>query len=192
MSRRPPSRALSAEERALWRKIARGVTPLDPNRLRALDDPAPPKTDPAARPVPAPGPLKAGAARRDPEPVRAPADQSHDRKLRRGRIEIEARIDLHGLTGARARRDLLAFLHRARANGLRRVLVITGKGAGARALDRRKFEPWDSDAPPLPGVIRRSFAKWMTEPDFAEVASGYAEAHRRHGGAGAFYVMIRS
>jgi DNA-nicking Smr family endonuclease len=192
MARRPPPRPLSAEERELWRRTAQAFRPLDASRLQRLEDMTPPRDEPGARPKPAPGPLKAGAARRDPDPaIRPPADRSHERRLRRGQVEVEARLDLHGLTRTKARRELLGFLRRAQANGMRQVLVITGKGAGARAQDRRRFEPWDPDAPNLPGVIRRSFTQWMTEPDFAGLVAGYAEAHRRHGGSGAFYVMVR-
>lgn len=193
MSRRSPSRPLSPEERDLWRRVAKNVNPLDQARLKQLEDPAPP--NPKVAPKPA-EPLKTGAegrfAKREPERSKTPADRSGDRKIRRGRVEVEARIDLHGLTSAKARRDLLRFLARAQENGLRQVLVITGKGAGARAQDRRRFEPWDPEAPPLPGVLRRSFTQWMADPDFALLVSGYAESHRRHGGSGAFYVMVRA
>jgi len=191
MSRRP--RMLSPEERELWRKIARGVRPLDPSRLRRLEDPDPPSpgtTD--ARPPAAP--VK-GASRPAPVPAPksgpAPPEQSGDRRMRRGRVEVEARLDLHGLTSARAREALLGFLGRAQAGGLRCVLVITGKGAGAHALDRLRYEPFDPEARPLPGVLRRAFSRWMGEPEFARLVSGYAPAHRRHGGDGAFYVMVR-
>jgi DNA-nicking Smr family endonuclease len=192
MTRRPAPRSLSAEERELWRRTAKGFRPLDDTRLKRLEDPAPTSVQPGVKPKPQTGPVKAGAVRRDLEPaLKPPPDRSSDRRLRRGRFEVEARLDLHGLTRNKARRELLGFLRRAQANGLRQVLVITGKGAGARAQDRRKFEPWDPEAPNLPGVIRRSFTQWMAEPDFANLVSGYAEAHRRHGGSGAFYVMVR-
>jgi DNA-nicking Smr family endonuclease len=194
MSRRSPSRPLSPEERDLWRRVAKAVNPLDAARAKRLDDIAPPAPDP--RPKPADSSLKTGptnrVARREPDRVKTPADRSTEKKVRRGHVEVEARIDLHGLTSARARRDLLGFLQRAQGNGLRKVLVITGKGAGGRALDQRRFEPWAPDAAPLPGVLRRSFTQWMTDPAFAPLVSGYAEAHRRHGGSGAFYVMIRA
>ncbi len=194
MSRRSPPRPLSPEERDLWRRVAKAVNPLDAARAKRLDEIAPPSIEP--RPKPAASPLKTGAAdrvaRREPERVKTPADRSTEKKVRRGQLEVEARIDLHGLTSARARRDLLGFLQRAQGNGLRQVLVITGKGAGSRARDQRKFEPWAPDAAPLPGVLRRSFVQWMTDPAFAPLVSGYAEAHRRHGGSGAFYVMVRA
>ncbi|WP_158272035.1 Smr/MutS family protein [Marinicauda salina] len=189
MSRRP-SRPLRPEERELWRRVASTVKPLDQSRRERLASPsdaapAEPRHESAPR-----GDASAAAMRAASAP-KAPADRGGEKRVRRGRVEVEARLDLHGLTEARARRDLLGFLARARSNGMRTVLVITGKGAGARALDRRRHEPWDPEASPLPGVLRRAFTRWMAEPDFAELASGYATAHRRHGGSGAFYVMLR-
>lgn len=192
MARRPPSRPLSAEERELWRRAAKAFRPLDEARLKRLADPDAPPRDAPVKPIPQAAPLKTGAAHRNPSPaLKPPPDRSQDRRLRRGRVEVEARLDLHGLTRAKARRELLAFLRRAQVNGAAKVLVITGKGAAGRAMDLRRFEPWQPDGPGVPGVIRRSFTEWMAEPEFAHLVSGYAEAHRRHGGAGAFYVMVR-
>lgn len=187
MAKRAPSRPLTREDRELWRRASRAFKPLSPDRAEqiaqlkaALDDGtpiAPLKTD-RQQPARAPGP-------------KAPINRSEDRHLRRGRFEVDAKLDLHGLTSAKARQELLSFLIRAQNRGHVQVLVITGKGANARAVDRRRFEPWDPDAPHLPGVIRRSFTQWMREPEFAPLVAGYAEAHRRHGGSGAFYVMVR-
>ncbi len=192
MARRTPNRPLSEEERDLWRRTTKAFKPLDENRLQRLEDPAPPpsKSDLMRQSAP----VKSGAMMRDVASSKrtTPADRGTEKKVRRGRVEIEARIDLHGLTTKRARADLLAFLKRARAKGLRQVLVITGKGAGARALDQRRFEPWNPEERALPGVLRRSITHWMDDPAFAVIVSGYAESHRRHGGSGAFYVMLRA
>ncbi len=198
MKQRRPPRGLSPEERALWRQVAKTVRPIEPSRLKAVEEPKPPEaSDP---PRPARAALKSGAsglpaewfdgapARKKP-PV--PVDRGTERRIQRGRVEVEARIDLHGLTQARARADLLAFLTRCRGRGFKTVLVITGKGAAKRALDERRFQPWRPDEPSLPGVIRRCLPRWLAEPDFAAVVSGYAGAHRRHGGEGAFYVVLR-
>ncbi|MCP2680030.1 Smr/MutS family protein [Maricaulaceae bacterium NA33B04] len=189
MARRSPHRPLSAEEHELWRRTAKGFKPLDESRLKRLEDPAPPssKSDLMRQSAP----LKDGAGYRDPAPVkRTPVDRGSEKKIRRGRVEIEARIDLHGMTQKKARSQLLNFLRRAHENGCRQVLVITGKGAGARAIDQRRFEPWNPEDRALPGVLRRSFTQWMDDPAFASLVSGYAESHRRHGGSGAFYVML--
>ena len=194
MTRRPVTRALTPEERDLWRRVARQAAPLDPKRWSRLEDPGEALPDrqtggstaadraaprlPIARPDRKEGPS-------------APADRSGDKRLRRGRVEIEARIDLHGLTARRARSDLLAFLSRTRESGFSTVLVITGKGAGARAIDMGRFEPWRPDSPPLAGVLRRSFVEWLREPEFSRLVRGFSEAHRRHGGSGAYYVLLR-
>lgn len=202
MARRRSHRPLAPEERDLWKRYARGVKPLDAARLKALIEDKPTDPPPELRPKPQPGPVKTGALGRDLQAElmremasrparRTPVDRSPERKVRRGQVEVEARLDLHGMTVNNARGALLRFLHRCRDNGLRTVLVITGKGAGARAIDDRRFQPWDPDERALPGVLRRSFTSWMGEPDFAQLASGYAEAARRHGGSGAFYVMLR-
>lgn len=182
-----PRRTLTPEERALWRKVARTARPLAGDAARqapsrAGDDFAALLKHPTGGAVAA---LNTGIAR-------PPADRGADRKVRRGRVEIDARIDLHGETAARARQMLLAFLSRAAMKGHRTILVITGKGAHARAEDSRRFEPWQADAPSLPGVLRRSLPLWLAEPEFAALVSGYAPAHTRHGGAGAFYVMLRA
>lgn len=198
MSRRRPPRGLDPEERALWRQVARTVRPIEPARLQAIEEPKPPAaSDPpkASRTA-----LKSGASGLPAEwfegpPARrktpAPIDRGGERRIQRGRVEVEARIDLHGLTQASARADLLDFLSRCRRRGLKTVLVITGKGAGKRAVDERRFQPWRPDEPSLPGVLRRSLPRWLAEPEFAAIVSGFAGAHRRHGGDGAFYVVLR-
>ncbi len=191
MARRSPTRPLSAEEHDLWRRAARAFKPLDETRLKRLEDPSPPsnKSDLMRQSAP----VKGGPSMRDPSPAtRNPVNRGSEKKIRRGRVEIEARIDLHGMTQKKARAQLLSFLRRAHENGMRQVLVITGKGAGARAIDQRKFEPWTPEERALPGVLRRSFTQWMSDPAFATLVSGYAESHRRHGGSGAFYVMLRA
>lgn len=199
MAKRRTPRGLKPEERELWTRFAKNVKPLDEERLKRLEreDIEPPK--PKALPIPQTQPLKTGALQRDlmremaqrPK-SRVPVDRSPEKKVRRGQVEVEARLDLHGMTTAHARQALLGFLHRCRSGGMRTVLVITGKGAGARALDERRFQPWRPDERALPGILRRSFTQWMRDPDFALLASGYAEANRRHGGSGAFYVMLRA
>jgi DNA-nicking Smr family endonuclease len=89
--------------------------------------------------------------------------------LRRGRLEPEARFDLHGLTQAGAYRALLRFLVRAQAEGQSLVLVITGKG----------------------GVLRGRLPLWLGQPELQPLVAGVNEAHVKHGGSGAFYVLLR-
>ena len=103
-------------------------------------------------------------------------------KLRRGRLQPEARLDLHGMTSERAYRALVAFILAAHATGLRLVLVITGKGRPGEL---------DALAPQRHGVLRHSLPHWLSAPLLASKVLQVAPAHVRHGGAGAYYVYLR-
>jgi len=101
---------------------------------------------------------------------RAPAIGGHaDAHLRRGQLDPEARLDLHGRTQASAYRALLGFLVNAQAEGKRLVLVITGKG----------------------GILRTQLPLWLGQAELRTLVVGVREAHVRHGGNGAFYVAIK-
>lgn len=108
-------------------------------------------------------------------PPLAPLGKRERIKLSRGRSEIEARLDLHGMTQIRAHRALTGFLHRAHHDGLTFVLVITGKGRSGGES----------------GVLRRQVPEWLSLPEFRGFVVGFEEAHIGHGGEGALYVRIR-
>jgi len=147
--------------------------------------PAPPKPMPrtlakraALKPNPPPAP---------PAPVLAPAAPTApglERRvrlaLRRGALQVDARIDLHGMYQAEAHGALIGFLMRARATGHTHVLVVTGKGG-----------PTYDDAFSERGVLRRSVPHWLRAPELRTVVLGFEEAARHHGGAGALYVRLR-
>jgi len=180
----PPSprlRALSEDERALWDLVARQVKPLRKHRVtkapaspRSEASPAAPvakHSAPAKPVVPAPAPRIAKPA----VPPLAPLGKRERAKLSRGRSEIEARLDLHGMTQMRAHRALSGFLQRAHHEGLTFVLVITGKGRSGGES----------------GVLRRQVPEWLSLPEFRAFVVGFEEAHIGHGGEGALYVRIR-
>ncbi|MEM6439004.1 MAG: Smr/MutS family protein [Pseudomonadota bacterium] len=111
-------------------------------------------------------------------------DKRTANKLKRGKRNPEARLDLHGMTAAAAHSTLTRFLHRARAEGKRCVLVITGKGG------RRPVE----DAPYMPeriGVLRYAVPEWLTTAPLAPLVVGVYPAHQSHGGPGALYVYLK-
>ncbi|PDT72727.1 Smr/MutS family protein [Bradyrhizobium sp. C9] len=176
-------RALSEEERALWESVAKQVKPL-------RKKPAPPKAhaaaaDPAAhhaaaKPIPVKPvtSVKAAPAPRPHVPPLAPIGRRERAKLSRGRQEIDARLDLHGMTQLRAHRMLFAFLQRAHSDGLTFVLVITGKGKVGGLESER-------------GVLRRQVPEWLSLPEFRSLVVGFEEAHIGHGGEGALYVRVR-
>jgi DNA-nicking Smr family endonuclease len=109
------------------------------------------------------------------------------RKISSGRIEIDGRIDLHGMRQSEAHTALTRFLNRAYAEGRRWVLVITGKGAPLRTAHDEKLEREGVER----GVLRRNVPRWLAEPDLAPIIIGFTTAAIRHGGEGALYVHIR-
>lgn len=184
----PPrrKRSLSEEERALWESVARQAKPLRKrHRASKSDFAAPPTEAPvAAKPEAAPKSHPAANIPRAPKPVvpapppLAPLGRRERSHLSRGRKEIEARLDLHGMTQTRAHRALSGFLQRAHSDGLTFVLVITGKGRTISAESER-------------GVLRRQVPLWLNLPEFRTLVVGFEEAHIGHGGEGALYVRIR-
>ncbi len=86
---------------------------------------------------------------------------------------MSATLDLHGYTQDKAWSLLPSFLRSQQSQGAKCVLIITGKGADGQ------------------GVLRQNFLQWLEIPEAAHLVSGYAQAHPRHGGAGAWYVYVR-
>ncbi|MDD1521747.1 MULTISPECIES: Smr/MutS family protein [Bradyrhizobium] len=176
----PRRRALSEEERELWDLVAKHVKPLRKHRAvkahapRAEPSPGTQvtRTSLPARPVAA---APAPRAAKPSIPPLAPLGKRERTKLSRGRSEIDARLDLHGMTQMRAHRALAGFLHRARQDGLTFVLVITGKGRSGGES----------------GVLRRQVPEWLSLPEFRAFVVGFEEAAIGHGGEGALYVRIR-
>jgi DNA-nicking Smr family endonuclease len=179
----PPRRKrnLSEEERALWESVARQVKPLRkrPRALKpaSLEAEADAASRPAASPKPPALPRIIPPTKPEPPPL-APIGRRERSQLSRGRKEIDARLDLHGMTQIRAHRVLLTFLQRAHSDGLTFVLVITGKGkVGGSEAER--------------GVLRRQVPQWLSLPEFRSLVVGFEEAHIGHGGEGALYVRVR-
>ncbi|MDA9408982.1 Smr/MutS family protein [Bradyrhizobium sp. CCBAU 45384] len=181
----PRRRGLSEEDRELWDLVAKQVKPLRKPRAtklhtapRAEPSPASPVAKPVAKQALSPRLLAAASAPRPSKPSLpplAPLGKRERTKLSRGRSEIEARLDLHGMTQTRAHRALTGFLHRAHHDGLTFVLVITGKGRSGGES----------------GVLRRQVPEWLSLPEFRAFVVGFEEAGIGHGGEGALYVRIR-
>lgn len=97
------------------------------------------------------------------------------RKLRQGRYEAEARLDLHRMTAAIARRELFEFVQESYQLGLRSVLVIHGKGESKPERERSS-------------ILKGCVDHWLRE---LEVVQAFHSAQPRHGGTGAVYVLLR-
>ncbi|MFM1976930.1 MAG: hypothetical protein RL145_1776 [Pseudomonadota bacterium] len=197
MSRR---RDLMPDEAKLWHRVARTVRPYGHRKpkLEAEDVPKVAAPVPAVIQKPAPElphlALKRAKAARQvslsptPKPESKPAtlvsDASGHKKVRRGKLDIDGKIDLHGYRQMDAQTALAGFLVRMRSSGARCVLVVTGKG--------RAIEVGEDYLTPQPGVIRRRLPEWLSGQGIREHVSGYASAHPRHGGSGAYYVLLKA
>lgn len=154
-------RPVSEEERKLFESAFREATPVAPALMG--------KKAPPHKSKPTPGGINGRMAER----------------LKRGEIEPEARLDLHGLTERAAHGALATFIRSAWSRGLRLVIVVTGKGARAPAPD----EPFEMDS--RRGVLKDMTPRWLKEPDLQSLIADVRSAHRSHGGEGALYVYLR-
>ncbi len=177
------------EERALWRQIVQDATPLHPENRRREPATAPnsAEAEVASKPV-----ETAKSAKLPPAAVKKAAevksrakaldegrltemDRRTAERFRRGRLPIEARLDLHGMTRTAAHEALDAFVARCSARELRCVLVITGKGT------------FSAEG----GVLRREVPRWLNLPGTRGKVLAFTSAQRQHGGGGAFYLLLR-
>lgn len=105
-------------------------------------------------------------------------------RFKRGKVEIEGTIDLHGMTQAQAHGALQQFITQAYARKKRCILVITGKGGKANRSDfgYAQFST---------GVLRERTPQWLSEPALAHKVVAFHPAQQRDGGSGAYYVYLR-
>jgi len=184
---RPP-RGLSADEAAAWARLAATVSPLNPPRDGEGDRPKDgggdsPKAETPQAKRPAATPLRQPPSRLPPprpgEDVGL--DSTWDRKLTRGTLAPDFTLDLHGHTLATAHARLDDGLMQAKALGARVVLVITGKPRQAEAADRGHQR----------GAIRAKVLDWLAAGPHGSDIAAIRKAHRRHGGDGALYLVLR-
>jgi DNA-nicking Smr family endonuclease len=165
-----------AKDVDLFKAAMAGVRPIKGQRrapapkMKAASTPPEPPLEPSPKSFP-PG---------DTAKFRAQTfDRDVDRALSRGRRAPEAKLDLHGMTLAAAERAVAEFLAQSSEQGRRLVLIVTGKGL--RLEGGRVFG----------GRIRAEFPAWLDRADNRARVAGVRAAHPRHGGSGAFYVLLR-
>ncbi len=122
---------------------------------------------PAVHAPPAGAPIEIGRA--------AGVDRRTAERLRRGRLPIEARLDLHGFSQDTAHAALTEFITGSVAKGRRCVLIVTGKGAVSQGG----------------GVLRRRVPEWLNLAPCHGHILAIAQSQPQHGGAGALYVLLR-
>ena len=168
-------RRLDADERALWAKVVATVRPLGPGAT-----PQPAAAEETRRSQPARARAKA------PAPAAAPKarpgttlDGSWDRRLTRGLATPDVTVDLHGHRLGSAWSLLDSRLEQAIADGARLLLLITGK------------PPSDDRRPAVRGAIRAAVGDWLAASRHAGDIAAVRNAHPRHGGQGALYIVLR-
>jgi DNA-nicking Smr family endonuclease len=161
-------RDLTADEHKLWRRVASRVKPRKGKAAvkepEAEEPPARRKALPAAAAAPA----------KPTRPVVSTvANRGGEKRVRRGKLEIGGILDLHGHTQDSGREALDRFIRSARRRGDRTVVVITGVGRTGE------------------GVLKRRLPEWLNTSELRPIVAGFAQAHRMHGGAGAYYVFLK-
>ncbi len=160
---RSDPRRLSDKERAEWLSFthALGAKPLRPPAPAAepaLPPALPPlSSGPVASPAPLPPPPN--KLRTKPRPVEltvggpaAGLDSASWERLRRGRMRPQRVLDLHGRTVQAAFNAFEHFIAAARADGIRCVEIVTGRGAGEGGVLRRELPHW-INLPQMRGAI---------------------------------------
>ena len=194
---------LSEDDLSIWRKVAETATPLGPPSTRLKPDarpldPLPRLSEPQVQNQPQQVPaFRVGEVGRydhskghdlvptletrlAAQPVRM--DSKAFRKMKRGKLSPERKIDLHGMTLAQAHPVLSRFILRSHADGLRLVMVVTGKG---------KVRDGDGPIPTPRGVLKHQVPMWLAMPPLAQAVLQVSPAHISHGGGGAYYVYLR-
>ena len=162
-------------ERAAWQATVEDATPIAGPETRV--PPAAPKTV-RRRKNAVPGEEGVFAIQRIGEQVEGKASGADDallRKLRNGEFPPDARVDLHGLPAAAARRAVQETIQRVIAQSKRCVLVVHGRGRHSEG------EP----------VLKEAFLDWLAEPPIGPRVLAFTSARGRDGGVGATYVLLR-
>lgn len=194
MTTREKRHGLSDADRELWKKVTANIDPITAPPMRQPTLP----TSLRDRPLPMPAPLepfrigeKASRAPTVGSPtmgteaarnVSARMDKRSFDRLKKGRLRVEGRIDLHGMTLADAHPALNAFVQKAYADEKRLLLVITGKGDAGTA---------QGIMPSRRGVLRQQVPQWLRMPPLDSMILEITPATQKHGGQGAVYVYLK-
>jgi DNA-nicking Smr family endonuclease len=194
--RKSKKRNLTEAERSLWSLATQNTERLRPT-VPALVQP---KKTTANRPLPTPmkmQPFRVGqlakatakAQKRQPDIDQQFANTSPNMdkrnfdRLKKGKLLVDGRIDLHGMTLAEAHPALNNFVRDAHASGKRLLLVITGKG--------RTAQPEFTGLPARRGILKQQVPQWLAMAPLSPLVLQVTQATQKHGGAGALYVYLR-
>ena len=196
MARKPKKRILTTDEQDLWQRAVEKTERLNPQAIEIAH------TLNIVPQTPLPGPkeirsFRIGSMVNAPSAVKKlqPKPQipkSHSTnnmdkrnfdRLTKGKLRVDGRIDLHGMTLAEAHPALNGFVRSAYADGKRLLLVITGKGDQIR--DDGNIMPSRR------GVLKQQVPQWLAMAPCAPLVLQVTQATQKHGGGGAYYVYLR-
>tara|TARA_B100000941_G_C28360816_1_gene476883 strand:- start:241 stop:849 length:609 start_codon:yes stop_codon:yes gene_type:complete len=109
-----------------------------------------------------------------------------EQKMSRGQIKIDSTLDLHGMNQEEAKDATINFVRMAKKNNLNIVLIITGKGISKDNTNdgyRTRFTR---------GVLNQSLPNWLKLPEIRNDINGYRYANLKHGGEGAYYILLKT
>lgn len=186
--KRHRNNALSPEDQALWEHVTQSVRRVQTDLMPAasIDQTLEPLDPEQTQPKPK---KKRAAPTLSPQPVPKPPapnimshgnaagmDRRTTQRLKRGKLDIEGTLDLHGHTQTKAHQALSRFLQTGFETGRRTVLIITGKG------DRLGGRP---------GVLKDAVPAWFNEMPMRQWVAGFSYAAPKDGGNGALYVRLK-
>ena len=187
-------RGLSAEDIQIWQQITRRIERLNPNQPQPDIRPAKPRANKKpdtpkqksispfeigekAKPISQPPNISVTPADRSPN-----MDRKNFQRLMKGKFDIEATLDLHGMTADQAKAQLISFITRSHKVGMRMILVITGKGKRTHTDEFNRSRG---------GILRQSLPDWVSGSAITDKVLQVTHAQPKHGGTGAYYVYLR-
>ena len=170
-------RNLTEEDQSLWEHTSKKVKPLPKEKKPITPHPSSPYRPLRTKPDFSLPPLEMTS-----EKTFAPKGSRRIERVKK--VDVEARLDLHGLTLEQARLRLAKFLIRAQENHYLWVLIITGKG-------RTKLEGTEQGHDHTRKTLRDHVPQWLEEPILRSVVSAYSTAKPQDGGNGALYVRLK-
>ena len=177
---------LSAEDEALWKESQKNVAPLENRpeiklpkntRIKVVLD----KSKGVGFLLGEEAPAQTQLTRRD------------VKKIAKGGMVIDGKLDLHGSTKEMSFKRLLSFIENGSVKGKKCLLVVTGKGGKrfpqtkSTPIAQRKYDDFNHGG----GVLKNAVPLWLSVSPFNHYVASFHEAHLTHGGGGAFYVMLR-
>ena len=188
-------RALTEEEQHLWNKVIKQVETIEAMPPLVIASAPKPTKKPKVETPREIKPFQIGAnAKSKPAAPSSPSfvdrpnqtspnmDRRNFQRLLKGQLEIDATLDLHGLTADQARMHLQTFISNANRMGNRLLLIITGKG------NKKTVDEFNR---PKSGVLRSGVPEWLKSGPMSDAVLQVTQAHRKHGGGGAYYVYLR-